>query len=171
MEFAKLCEKSNLHGLAFQHHAICQRRAWFHLNRLDYAHLEDRMKLGVLAHETSKVRDRSVYGLMGLSPDRIDWQNRVVIEAKAKGGVADAVSRQAIYYALILSAHTGKSWIPAVYVISERRTRKIQIREEVISEMLDAAKELTLLLEESCPKGINAPICRTCSYALLCGRV
>ena len=170
-EFARLCDLHDLHGLVFQHHAICRRRAWLHLNRVDYAHLEERMALGTLAHATSKVRDRSVEGLMGLAPDRIDWEKRIVVEAKGKGGAADAVSRQAVYYALMLSARTGEAWRPAVEVISERRTREVEADDGLVAEMLAAAQDLASLADAPCPEGIDAPICRTCSYARLCGRV
>ena len=170
-EFARLCDLHDLHGLAFQHHAICRRRAWLHLNRVDYAHLDERMALGTLAHTTSKVRDRSVEGLMGLAPDRVDWERRIVVEAKGKGGAADAVSRQAVYYALMLSARTGETWRPAVEVISERRTHEVEVGDGLVAEMLFAARELASLAEASCPEGIDAPICRKCSYARLCGRV
>ena len=170
-EFAQLCNTHNLHGLAFQHHAICRRRAWLHLNRLDYAHLDERMALGTFAHVNSKVRDRSVDGLMGISPDRIDWHNRIVVEAKGRSGAADAVSRQAVCYALMLSARTGEAWRPAVEVISERRTREVDVNDGLVTEMLAAARELASLAGGPCPDGIDAPICRACSYARLCGRV
>ena len=128
------------------------------------------MALGTLAHATSKVRDRSVEGLLGLAPDRIDWERRIVVEAKGKGGAADAVSRQAVYYALMLSARTGDEWRPAVEVISERRTREVEINDGLVAEMLSSARELASLAETPCPEGISAPICRTCSYARLCGK-
>lgn len=170
-EFARLCEIHNLHGLAFQHHAICRRRAWLHLNRIDYAHLEERMALGTLVHTASKARDRSVEGLMGLSPDRIDWRQRIVVEAKGKRGAADAVSRQAACYALMLGARTGQTWRAAVEVISERRTRHVEVDDALVTEMLTAARDLASLADTRCPDGIDAPICRTCSYARLCGRI
>ena len=170
-EFARLCDTHNLHGLAFQHYAICRRRAWLHLNRIDYAHLEERMALGTLTHATSKARDCSVEGLMGLSPDRIDWRQRIVVEAKGKGGAADAVSRQAVYYAPMLGARTGQAWRAAVDVISERRTRHVEFDDALVTEMLAAARDLAALADVPCPDGIDAPICRTCSYARLCGRL
>ncbi len=170
-QFADLCEHHFLHGLAFQHHAICRRRAWLHLNRIDYAHLEERMAMGTLAHATSRVRDRSIEGLMGLSPDRIDWAGKVVFEAKGRGGAADAVSRQAVYYALMLTAQTGDAWRPAVEVISERRIREVAVSDALVGEMLSAARDLVALTGQSCPEGITAPICATCSYGRLCGRV
>lgn len=45
--FAAIVEAEGLHGLAFQHLALCRRRAWLHLNRIDYAHLDRRRRSGL----------------------------------------------------------------------------------------------------------------------------
>jgi hypothetical protein len=45
--FAEVVEQEELHGLAFQHLNLCRRRAWFHLNRIDYAHLEQTPKSSI----------------------------------------------------------------------------------------------------------------------------
>ena len=79
--FAEVVDRAGLHGLAFQHLALCRRRAWLHLHRVDYAHLDARMQRGLALHDASRPRDRSVAGLIGLAPDRIDWQARRVYEA------------------------------------------------------------------------------------------
>ena len=72
--FAAIVTEADLHGLAFQHLALCRRRAWLHLHRIDYAHLDGRMQRGLALHDANKPRDRSVVGLIGLAPDRIDWR-------------------------------------------------------------------------------------------------
>ena len=102
--FAELVERHGLHGLVFQHLSLCERRAWLHLHRIDYSHLEERMTLGTVAHDLAKPRDSSVEGLMGLAPDRIDWVKHCVIEAKHGAGAKDAVGMQTAFYALLLSA-------------------------------------------------------------------
>lgn len=168
--FAELCDAHDLQGLMFQHLAICPRRAWLHMHRIDYAHLEDRMARGSAMHTMSKVRDRSVEGLFGISPDRIDWKRHVVVEAKGRRGATEAVSRQTMFYALMLRAKTGMEWLPAIEIISERRTTEMEISQEDVTIMLSAAERLVALKAEDCPSGIDAPICRTCSYQYLCGR-
>ena len=65
--FAAIVTEADLHGLAFQHLALCRRRAWLHLHRIDYSHLDVRMQRGLAMHDASKPRDRSVVGLMGLA--------------------------------------------------------------------------------------------------------
>ena len=128
------------------------------------------MALGQIAHDHSKARDRSVHGLIGLAPDRIDWAHRIVIEAKGKAGAADAVSRQTIFYALMLMARTGRAWQAAVEVIDQKRRREVEIDDAALAAMLAAARDLAELKYAPCPPGIDAPICKTCSYQYFCGR-
>ena len=169
-EFASLVEREGLHGLHFQHVVLCTRRAWFHLNRIDYAHLDERMAFGAAAHKISKRRDRSVEGLMGLSPDRIDWKNRVVIEAKARSGAEVAVSRQTAFYAFLLWAATGHKWHARNDILEERRVRPVAMDMSVAREMLDLAHQLSELnRRQDPPEAERKPLCDSCSYRFLCG--
>ena len=169
-EFSRLVETEGLHGLHFQHISLCTRRAWFHLNRIDYAHLDERMANGTVMHETSRPRDRSVEGLTGLAPDRIDWRNQVVMEAKARSGAKTAVSRQTAFYALLLWASTGQEWRAQNDIIEERRSRPVVIDPEVVDEMLDLAHKLaTLSRRPDPPPAKRKKLCTSCSYRFLCG--
>ncbi|MEZ5535504.1 MAG: Dna2/Cas4 domain-containing protein [Thiolinea sp.] len=71
-------ERLNLHGLHFQHIALCERRAWMYLHKVNFAQWYSRVQSGNALHETSYQRDHSVRGLFGLAPDRIDWENCIV---------------------------------------------------------------------------------------------
>jgi CRISPR-associated exonuclease Cas4 len=42
-EFAILVERFDLHGLLFQHVELCERRAWFHMNWINYSNLDERI--------------------------------------------------------------------------------------------------------------------------------
>lgn len=168
--FAAIVEAEGLHGLAFQHLALCRRRAWLHLNRIDYARLDRRMALGNVAHALHRTRDRSVDGLMGLAPDRIDWQRRRVHEAKGGAGAKDAVSLQTAFYALLLMAATGEVWEAVTDILPERRRRPVTIDEPLLERMLAMATDLaTLAREPSPPTAEQKRICPACSYRFLCG--
>src|SRR3954452_13368207 len=136
-QLAETVEAADLHGLAFQHFALCKRRAWFHLHRIDYAHLDNRMARGTALHDVSKPRDRSVEGLMGLSPDRIDWAHRQVFEAKGGAGAKDAVSRQSAFYALMLWSAQGLPWRAVIDILSSKRAREVEINADLVIEMLE----------------------------------
>ena len=168
--FARIVEDAGLHGLAFQHLALCARRAWLHLSRIDYAHLDRRMTLGTVSHDLHRTRDRSTTGLMGLAPDRIDWTSRRVHEAKGGAGAKDAVSLQTAFYALMLTVASGEAWEAATDILPERRSRAVSLDGAFLGRMLEMAESLAALRERADPPGATRkPICRTCSYRVLCG--
>jgi CRISPR-associated exonuclease Cas4 len=168
--FIAVVEAHDLHGLAFQHLALCERRAWLHLSRIDYAHLDAGMAHGTAAHEVSRPRDRSVEGLFGLAPDRIDWEGGVVVEAKNGSGAGEAVSRQTAFYALMLAGATGRSWRARNDLLAARRRRDVPVDDAMIDALLaDAHRLAELSVRETAPAAEAKPICASCSYRHLCG--
>jgi CRISPR-associated exonuclease Cas4 len=168
--FAAVVTEADLHGLAFQHFALCRRRAWLHLHRIDYAHLDARMQRGLALHDASKPRDRSVEGLIGLAPDRIDWERRCVYEAKGGAGAMAAVSRQGAFYALMLWAAQSAPWTAVTHLLTARRERSIPISADLIEAMIDAAEALVKLRDDPhAPEVTFTSFCTSCSYCSLCG--
>jgi len=168
--FAEIVEANDLDGLPFQHYALCGRRAWLHLKRIGCAHLDSHMQNGIVMHEISKPRDASVEGLMGLSPDRIDWRNRTVYEAKGSAGARDAVARQTAFYALMLWRRTRTPWRAANDILSQKRTREIDLTADLVEGMVCDARALSKLKrQEAAPDAARKPICEKCSYRFLCG--
>lgn len=168
--FREIVERADLHGLLFQHLDLCERRAWLHLNRINYAHLEERMSLGSVSHDLHKTRDRSVEGLIGIAPDRIDWESRRVVEAKGTAGAREAVSRQTRFYALMLSAATGRAWSAANEIIGKKKMLEVSLTAGDAERMLLMARHLEDLSgEETPPVVVRKPICASCSYRFLCG--
>src|ERR1700730_592440 len=167
--FVKLVEELDLYGLHFQHVALWERRAWFHLKRIDCAHLDERMALGTVLHELSRVRDRSVEGLSGLNPDRIDWTERIVFEAKGGAGAVDAVSDQTALYAVILTAAMGREWRAATHLIRQKRERPVRIDQDRLERLWRAALHLQTLAAHPLPPSAEPlALCPACSYRHLC---
>jgi len=52
-------QRLNLHGLHFQHVALCPRRAWMYLHRINFAQWHQRVAAGAALHATSYACDRS----------------------------------------------------------------------------------------------------------------
>lgn len=170
VEFSTLVEKLDLHGLLFQHVELCERRAWLHMNRIDYAHLEERMRVGAVTHDLHKPRDHSVEGLIGIAPDRVDWKNRKVIEAKGSAGAREAVSCQTRFYALMLSAATGASWSAANEIIGKKKIIDVSLTTKDADDMVKMAHQLEAIAQmEGPPAAVQKPICASCSYRHLCG--
>ena len=77
----ELAEEHGLHGLYFQHVALCRRRAWLHLMGATHAARHSRVRRGLALHQTEKRPGVAPHGL-GIAPDAIDFERRVVIERK-----------------------------------------------------------------------------------------
>lgn len=174
LRFATIVERAELSGLAFQQLPLCRRRAWLHLHRIDYAHLDDAMQRGLALHEVSRPRDRSVAGLIGLAPDCVDWENRRVVEAKGGAGAAVAVGRQAAFYALMLwaaqGARTDRPWSATAHILPAKRERPVPLDTGLVTQMVADAEALDGLRREPVPPNVPfTPFCGRCSYRFLCG--
>lgn len=168
--FYERVERCNLHGLHFQHIGLCRRRAWMYLQRINFAQWHHRVATGTAWHETSYVRDRSTQGLIGLRPDRVDWQKRIVYEHKGTGGAVEAVDNQAAFYALMLAMATGQAWTASVKVVSNKRERLITLDEERLQRLWNASLELeTLSMLANVPETSRISLCASCSLAIFCG--
>ena len=172
--FAAVVERAELSGLAFQHLHLCRRRAWLHIHRIDYAHLDAAMQRGIALHDASRPRDHSVAGLIGLTPDRVDWENRCVFEAKGGAGAADAVGRQAAFYALMLwaaqGAHADRPWSAVAHILPSKRERPVPIDAALVAQMVVDAEALNALRQDPRPPSVPfTPFCAHCSYRFLCG--
>ena len=168
--FYQRVERLNLHGLHFQHIELCERRAWMYLHKVNFAQWYSRVQTGTALHETSYQRDYSVRGLMGLAPDRIDWEQCIVYENKGTGGAVEASSNQTAFYALMLSIRTGKTWQAYTHVLSSRRKREVYLDESRLTKLWQASEQLEQLSTQNhVPPAPKIPLCSSCSLAVFCG--
>lgn len=168
--FLERVERLNLHGLHFQHVALCERRAWMYLHKVNFAQWYARVQTGTALHETSYQRDHSVRGLMGLNPDRIDWDACIVYENKGTAGAVEASSNQTAFYALMLSISTGKCWQAYTHVLSSRRRRAVPLDQTRLEKLWDASERLAqLAAQDNVPTAHKIGLCATCSLAAFCG--
>lgn len=168
--FSERVERLELHGLHFQHVALCERRAWMHLHGISFAQWHARVQTGTALHATSYARDRSTAGLLGLAPDRLDWNMREVFEHKGRGGAVEAVSDQTAFYATMLSIATGEIWSAVTVVIGSRRHRRVPLTPERLERLWWASERLeALAAERAVPAAQRIPLCANCSLAIFCG--
>jgi CRISPR-associated exonuclease Cas4 len=170
LAFQQRVEALNLHGLHFQHISLCERRAWMYLHKVNFAQWYSRVATGTAKHSTSYQRDHSVRGLMGLSPDRIDWEQRIVYENKGTGGAVEASSNQTAFYAVMLSIATDSNWRAFVHVLTSRKKREVLIDSARLQQLWEASVQLEQLAEqENVPQVKPIPLCKKCSLNLFCG--
>lgn len=162
-----LAEQYDLHGLYFQHVALCRRRAWLHLAGATHAVRNSRVQRGLALHQTEK-RPGEVPKGLGIAPDAIDFERRVVIERKGTAGAADAVSRQALFYAAFMTGATGEPWSAEVQVYGSRRTVSYHVTEEVLDQLIRDAIDSLELAADAAPAAKRIRLCNTCSCRLIC---
>ncbi len=168
--FYERVDRLRLHGLHFQHVTLCERRAWMYFHNINFAQWYTRVETGTAKHATSYARDHSVNGLLGLSPDRIDWENCIVYENKGTAGAVEASNNQTAFYAVMLSIATGKKWQAITHILSTRRKREVLIDADRLEKLWNASERLeTLAAMKNVPHALSVPLCGTCSLAGFCG--
>ena len=169
-QFYNRVERINLHGLHFQHIRLCQRRAWMYLHKINFAQWNGRVATGAALHQTSYQRDRTTVGLIGLSPDRIDWKRRVVYENKGTGGAVEPVNDQVAFYGVMLSIADGIEWQGEVHVLSSRRHRTVKLDQQRLDRLWESSLALEQLSEQSnVPDAAKIALCDSCSFVTFCG--
>ena len=163
----ELAEDIGLHGLYFQHVALCRRRAWLHLMGATHAAHHARVQRGLALHQTEKRLDNVPRGL-GIAPDAIDFERRVVIERKGSAGARQAVSRQALFYAAFMTAASGELWRAEVHVYGSRKKTTCDLTESALDQLVHDAREGRALMDGSPPPAHRIPLCDACSCKPLC---
>jgi len=163
----ELSEEHGLHGLYFQHVALCRRRAWLHLMGVTHAARHSRVRRGLALHQTEK-RPGEVPRGLGIAPDAIDFERRVVIEKKGSAGAREAVSRQAMFYAAFMSGASGDLWHAEVRVYGSRAKAIYRLTEDVLEQLIRDARDSRDLMAGPAPSAHRIPLCDACSCNLLC---
>lgn len=163
----ELAEERGLHGLYFQHVALCRRRAWLHLMGATHAARHSRVQRGLALHQTEKRPGEAPRGL-GIAPDAIDFERRVVIERKGTAGAREAVSRQALFYAAFMTGASGHVWDAEVHVYGSRKKARYRLTEEVLEQLVRDARDSHDLMTEPVPPARHIPLCEACSCNILC---
>ena len=163
----ELAEEYGLHGLYFQHVALCPRRAWLHLIGATHAVQHARVRRGLALHQTEK-RPGDVPRGLGIAPDAIDFERRVVIERKGSAGARSAVSRQALFYAAFMTGATGEVWRAEVQVYGSRKTTTYDLTDDVLDQLIQDARKSVDLAVGPPPSARRIRLCDACSCSPLC---
>ncbi len=163
----ELAEEYDIHGLYFQHVALCRRRAWLHLMGATHAIFNSKVKKGAALHQTEKRPSETPRGL-GIAPDAIDFERRLVIERKGTAGAREAVSRQALFYAAFMTGASGELWQAEVQVYGSREKRRYKLTEDVVDELIRDAHESGQIMTATAPLAKKIPLCESCSCNPLC---
>ena len=141
-----------------------------YLHGINFAHWNERVRIGTAQHVTSYKRDHSTAGLFGLAPDRVDWAAKIVHESKGTAGAVDAVSDQTAFYAVMLSIASGETWRAVTTILSNRQQREVQLTPERLEGLWQASERLeTLAIQTTIPQAWRIALCKSCSLVAFCG--
>ena len=118
-------------------------------------------------HQTEKRPGDAPKGL-GIAPDAIDFERRVVIERKGSAHGREAVSRQALFYAAFMTGATGEPWRAEVQVYGSRRKLIYDLTEDVLDQLIHDARESADLAAAPPPAAERIRLCDACSCTPLC---
>lgn len=167
-DIVRISDEWKIHGLLFQHILLCPTRAWLHYHRVDCAHLNRYMQLGLLLHEHSADNSLS-QGLYGISPDRVDWKKREVSEIKKSRSHEEALINQLLFYLAVLTKSTGQVWRGVLRYTASRRTKTILLDTAAIAQLQDSLNKLRhVLFLPNPPQKEEKNVCKGCSYRILC---
>ncbi len=163
-------EDFNINGLLFQHIVLCPTRTWLHYHRIDCAHLNRHMQAGILVHETAYggIGAKPYFGF-GIAPDSLDFKKREISEIKkSKSREASAIS-QLSFYLLVMQQTTQQTWKGILRYPNSRRTKRIEMDENVQSNLLKHFEQIkTVITQTHPPEKEDKPLCKQCSYRILC---
>ena len=105
---------------------------------------------------------------LGIAPDAIDFERRIVIERKGGAGARNAVSRQVLFYAAFMTGATGDLWQAEVQVYGSRKKVKYDLTENMLDQLIQDARDGRALMDGPPPPARRIPLCKSCSCNLLC---
>ena len=164
------CDRLGIHGLLFQHIHLCLTRTWLHSHRIDCAHLNRHMQTGLFIHATAYGGRGAQADLgFGLSPDMLDFQTLEISEIKKSSSHEHATIAQLRFYLAVMEHATGQPWTGVLRYPSARRTKRLTLDAQAKTELLqDIARITTVIAQPQPPPQSAKPICKHCSYRMLC---
>ncbi len=168
-QFSRIVDDENIHGLAFQHFSICNRRGWLHVHRSLLVKGNEHVAIGSQIDNSSYARDKSTNGLFGLSPDKIDWDACIVSEVKKSGSHIEAARHQLCFYLIMLSHATDRIWSGRIHVHGKKKFHEVHLDQDIMDLMERMLVRIRNLKYTSfIPDAERISACEGCSAADFC---
>ena len=151
---------------------VCRRKLWLFSNGITMEHTSDAVLEGKLIGESTYPQRAERYtevAFDGIKIDFYDAKNKIVHEIKKSAKIEDAHRAQVKYYLYVLERNgiTGAKGI--LEYPKQRHTEGVELtdldRENIPKWEADIA---ALVESDTCPKVINKPMCKQCSYYDFC---
>ena len=151
---------------------VCHRELWLHSNNIQMEHTSDTVYEGKLIGENTYPQRSEKYtevAFDGVKIDFYDPKNRVVHEVKKSDKLAEAYRAQVKYYLWILEKNGIEGATGLIEYPKQRHTEGVELTDEDRTLIPKWIAEIGKIVEsEICPKVINKPVCKNCSYYEFC---
>ena len=151
---------------------VCHRELWLHSNNIQMEHTSDTVYEGKLIGENTYPQRSEKYtevAFDGVKIDFYDPKNRVVHEVKKSDKLAEAYRAQVKYYLWILEKNGIEGATGLIEYPKQRLTEGVELTDEDRALIPKWLAEVSKIIEnETCPKVINKPVCKNCSYYEFC---
>jgi CRISPR-associated exonuclease Cas4 len=151
---------------------ICHRELWLHANNIQMEHTSDTVYEGKLIGENTYSQRSERYTELefdGVKIDFYDAKNRVVHEIKKSDRLAEAYTAQVKYNLWILEKNGIEGAVGILEYPKQRHTEGVELTDEDREKIPLWIEDIKrIIAEENCPKVINKPMCKQCSYCDFC---
>ena len=151
---------------------VCHRELWLHANEIRMEHTSDVVYEGKLIGENTYPQRPDKYTEVefdGIKIDFYDAKNKVVHEIKKSDKIEVAHRAQVKYYLWVLEQNGIVGATGILEYPKQRHTEKVELTDEDRELIPKWIEEIERIIQsEICPKVINKPICKPCSYCDFC---
>ncbi len=160
---------------------VCLRKLWLFSHAIQMEHTSDTVAEGKLIGENTYLQRAERYTEIALSVDlkegttaaiKIDFydaKNKVVHEIKKSAKIEDAHRAQVKFYLWVLEKNGIEGATGILEYPKQRHTEGVELGADDRDRITRWVAEIhRIISSEVCPKVINKPMCKTCSYCDFC---
>jgi CRISPR-associated exonuclease Cas4 len=162
----------NLTATHINYYMVCKRKLWFFSNGITMEHTSDTVSEGKLIHETSYPQRSERYTELNIDGSVIDFydaKNKIIHEIKKSDKMEKAHEWQVKYYILLLRRNGIDGATGVIEYPKLRETTKVELTDDDVIALEKMIADIGQIVNsETCPQGIDAKICKNCSYYEFC---
>jgi CRISPR-associated exonuclease Cas4 len=161
---------------------VCERKLWLFSHAIQMEHTSELVLEGKLIGESTYPQRAERYtelelsvdlgegrGIANVKIDFYDAKNRVVHEVKKSAKIEEAHRAQVKFYLYVLGQSGVEGAKGVLEYPKQRHTEGVELGVEDNDRITRWIVEINRIVAlETCPKVINKPMCKTCSYCDFC---
>ena len=151
---------------------VCRRKLWLFGNGIQMEHTSDLVTEGKLIGESSYPQRNERYTEIefdGIKIDFYDARERIVHEIKKSNKIEDAHRAQVKYYLWVLERNGIEGVKGILEYPKQRHTENVELSDDDRLQIPIWETDIERIITcETCPKVINKPVCKNCSYYDFC---